>query len=76
MGRVMTRTPPPLLTQYSKEIRELTLKLLTKRPAKRPSINEIVQLQLVKNKAVALLGQTLTKLELTRECHRTTRSMR
>jgi NIMA (never in mitosis gene a)-related kinase len=64
MRRVMTRTPAQLPIQYSKEIRDLTVRLLAKRPAERPSINEILQVQLIKNKAVALLGKTLAKLEL------------
>jgi NIMA (never in mitosis gene a)-related kinase len=64
MRRVISRTPAPLPNQYSQEIRDLAFRLLAKRACDRPSINEILQLRLVKNKAVALLGKTLAKLEL------------
>jgi NIMA (never in mitosis gene a)-related kinase len=62
--RVMARSPAPLPTQYSQEIRDLTLRLLAKRPNQRPTINEIFQLPLIRNKAVALLGKTLARVEL------------
>jgi NIMA (never in mitosis gene a)-related kinase len=64
LRRVMARSPPALPTQYSKDIRDLTLRLLSKRHNQRPTINEIFQLSLIRNKAVALLGKTLARVEL------------
>ena len=64
MRRIMLRQPSPPPSHYSKEMRDLVSKLLEKKPEHRPSINEILQLPLIRNKAVALLGKTLAKVEL------------
>lgn len=62
--RIMYRNPSPLPAQYSEEIKVLTLSMLAKKPEQRPSINKIFKLPLIRNKAIALLGKTLAKSEL------------
>jgi serine/threonine protein kinase len=53
-----------IMTQYSRDIRDLTVRLLAKRPSQCPTINKVFQLPLIRNKAIALLGKTLARVEL------------
>lgn len=64
MRRIIVRQPSPPPSHYSKELRDLLATLLHKKPESRPTINEILQHPLIRNKAVALLGKTLAKVEL------------
>lgn len=62
--KIITKSPSPMPIQYSTEIRQLVVRLLDKNPSKRPSINGIFKENLIRNKAIALLGKTLAKYEL------------
>ena len=64
MRRIILRQPSPPQSHDSKEMRDIISRLLEKKPEFRPSINEILQLPLIRNKAEALLGKTLAKVEL------------
>jgi len=64
MQNILYKNYKPISSMYSKEICELVHLLLNKNPDNRPGINEILQMPLIKNKAIALLGKTLAKSEL------------
>lgn len=64
MRNVIGKTPKPIPTVFSNELQELCTKMLRKNPDERPTINEILQMPLIRNKAVALLGKTLAGAEL------------
>jgi NIMA (never in mitosis gene a)-related kinase len=64
MRKIIARQPDPIPRQCSTEIKSLVMSLLRKKPEGRPNINEVLQLPLIRNKAVALLGKTLAKVEL------------
>ena len=61
MRRIILRQPSPPQSHDSKEMRDIISRLLEKKPEFRPSINEILQLPLIRNKAEALLGKRLQK---------------
>ncbi|EAY13399.1 AGC family protein kinase [Trichomonas vaginalis G3] len=64
MRNVIGKTPKPIPAQYSTELQSLVESMLRKNPDERPSINEIFQMPLIRNKAIALLGKTLAGEEL------------
>lgn len=64
---IILKEPYQIPLVYSHEIRDLTFKLLIKKPKNRPSINDIFKMPLIRNKAIALLGKTLAGIELNHE---------
>ena len=64
MRKIMTNNPRPIPSQYSSEFRELINMMLKKNPNERASIYDILQLPLIRNKAIALLGKTQARSEL------------
>ena len=64
MRKIMTNNPRPIPSQYNSEFRELINFMLKKNPNERASIYDILQLPLIRNKAIALLGKTQARSEL------------
>jgi hypothetical protein len=64
LRKIVERDPRRIPGQYSGEVAELVGRLLTKDPELRPSINKVMKVPLVRNKAVALLGRTMARIEL------------
>ena len=64
MRNIIGKQPKKIPSQYSTELQELVDKMLTKNPDLRPTIIDILQMPLIRNKAVALLGKTLANAEL------------
>ena len=67
MRKIMTNNPRPIPSQYSPEFRELINMMLKKNPNERASIYDILQLPLIRNKAIALLGKTQARSELSHQ---------
>lgn len=65
--QILTRSPLPMPINYSSELRQIVVRLLEKNPSKRPSINDIFKETLIRNKAIALLGKTLARSELSHD---------
>ena len=64
MRNIISRTPRKIPSHYSSEMQQLIDIMLDKNPENRPTINDILKLPLIRNKAVALLGKTLANAEL------------
>ena len=61
----ITQNPTPAIQKYyDLDLQALSRSLLSKDPESRPSINEILETPFIKYKAIALLGQTQAKIEL------------
>ena len=64
MRNIISKIPKKIPSQYSAEMQQLIDLMLDKSPENRPTINDILKLPLIRNKAVALLGKTLASAEL------------
>ena len=64
MRNIISKTPKKIPSHYSSDLQQLIDMMLEKTPENRPSINDILKLPLIRNKAVALLGKTLANAEL------------
>ncbi len=63
--KILKGTYPPISTMYSEDVRGLVGELLTKDPAKRPSIRQILEKPFLKPKITGLIAKTVAKYELT-----------
>ena len=64
MVQIQCRKPPRLPSPFSDELRTLLSFMLRKDPSERPTVNEILTLPFMRFKAIALLGKTQARCEL------------
>ncbi|EAY07607.1 AGC family protein kinase [Trichomonas vaginalis G3] len=61
---ITRNTPSKIRSFYSKELSDLVSSMLNKDPQLRPTINEILQIPIIKFKAIALMGSEVASKEL------------
>ena len=64
MASIVHIHSPRIPMVYSKELSDIVASMLQKDPSKRPSINQLLQIPLLKYKAIALLGPEQAEKEL------------
>ena len=64
MASIIHIHSPRIPMIYSKELSNIASSMLQKDPTKRPTINQLLQIPLLKYKAIALLGPTQAEIEL------------
>lgn len=64
MRKITTKEPKRIPSIYSDELRQLARDMLQKDPAKRPTINYVLDRSIIKCKAMALLPSAIARAEL------------
>ena len=64
MDKIVNKRPGRIPSLYSDELRELVRDMLQKDPAKRPTINYVLDRSMIKCKAMALLAPDIARVEL------------
>jgi NIMA (never in mitosis gene a)-related kinase len=64
MHSIACDDPPKLSSSFGHNIRLLVKRMLSREPEKRPTINQILTLDFIRFKAIALLGRSQARVEL------------